>query len=175
MGQAVAKVGKLCFKHLMGNCKTSKQFNRLTSPFGGISKTELSPSLLSDARAQQPSIRDHLLIKRSMLPGAEGTNPFRQHPQASSPARSPPGGSAGAFVCPDLCGRCGAQGREGQPAFGVGVQAWHTSPTQGDVPRLSSCTSGTTATEIHKMGSTGEKNERERGKKMCSCHPSFRE
>lgn len=68
----LAKVEKLCSKHFMGNCKTSEQFNRLTSPFSGISKTELSSSLLTDGQAPESSIRDHFLIKESILPRCRG-------------------------------------------------------------------------------------------------------
>lgn len=86
----MAKVEQLSFKHFMGNCKTSKQFNRFTSPFGGISKTELSFSLLTDGQAQHSSIRNQLVIKESILPQSRGDKVLQiPSPNILSPQSSP--------------------------------------------------------------------------------------
>lgn len=154
VGQAVAKVEKLRFKHFLGNCKTSKQFNGLTSPFSGISKTELSSSLFSNAQApSHPSIRDHFLMQQSILLVQRGQSAA----DAISKPPPRPGGAFGggrAFLCP--CLLVGSTEGERESCLWWG----HRSPTL-DLPlpgaELSSCTWGTNRQKYRKWEHWREK------------------
>lgn len=168
----LAKVEKLCFKHFMGNCKTSEQFNRLTSPFSGISKTELSSSLLTDAQAPESSIRNHFLIKQSILPRCRGDKLL----QIPSPNILPTP-KLSVRLCQWKCiclplsaaGNVGCKGRKGNLHLMCTCRG-QRSPTQQDP-----------GTELSHHTGRNETNGKDlRGKwermwgKKCFCYPCLR-